>query len=166
MLILMNSLIVFVSKYFLLFPVAAVVYMFYSLNGNSRKKFLFLLLSTAFISYIFAKLGGHFYYDPRPYIKDGVQPLFNHSNDPNGFPSDHTLLSACIGFVVLKFNKKLGITLLFVAALIGWARVAAHVHHLIDIVGSFIFTGIAFLISVAILNALISNLKHRAKKAD
>jgi membrane-associated phospholipid phosphatase len=38
-----------------------------------------------------------------------------------------------------------------VAALIGWARVAANVHHLVDIIGSFVCTGLAYLIVVSLL---------------
>ena len=44
-----------------------------------------------------ARLGGHFYYDTRPFVRDHVKPLFAHAPD-NGFPSDHALLTSFLAF--------------------------------------------------------------------
>ena len=45
------------------------------------------------------------------------------------------------GFLVLHYNKKWGYALLVLAAVIGLSRIIAGVHHLLDIVGSFVFAG-------------------------
>jgi membrane-associated phospholipid phosphatase len=148
----MDGLITFVAKYFILIPLFVTVYVFINLKAKKRQEMLVMLFCAGVLSLILAKIGAHLYNDPRPYIKDGSVPLFAHSNDPNGFPSDHTLLASFLGFVALSYSRKIGIALLIVAALVGWARVAAHVHHLADIVGSFIFTGLAYLIIKALLN--------------
>jgi membrane-associated phospholipid phosphatase len=147
----MDGLITFVSKYFVLIPIFVTLYVFLKLKGSKRQEMLVFLFCASVISIVLAKIGGHIFNDTRPYISDGTPPLFAHSGDPNGFPSDHTLLSAYLAFVVFYYSRKLGIFLLIVAALVGWARVAAHVHHVIDIAGSFVITGLAYLIVLQLL---------------
>lgn len=152
MLKVMDGLITFIAKYFILIPILVAFYIFIKLKPKKRQEMLVVLFCAGVLSLIFAKIGAHLYNDPRPYIKDGSVPLFIHSSDPNGFPSDHTLLASFLGFVTLYYSRRAGIALLIVAALIGWARVAAHVHHLADIIGSFVFTGLAYLIVKSLLN--------------
>jgi membrane-associated phospholipid phosphatase len=159
----MDGLITFIAKYFILIPIFITVYIFLKLQGKKRKEMIIMLFCAGLLSMIFAKIGAHLYNDPRPYIKDGATPLFAHSSDPNGFPSDHTLLASFLGFVVLYYSKKAGTVLLIIAALIGWARVAAHVHHLVDIIGSFIFTGVAFLIIKILLDNRTISKKLKVK---
>jgi undecaprenyl-diphosphatase len=144
---LMESLVTFIARYLILLPVLATLYFLWDLKGYKRRIFLMTLVATGGLSLIFAKIGAHLFYDPRPFIKDGITPLFRAAHD-NGFPSDHTLLASALGFTALSYSKRWGISLLIVAALIGWARVDAGVHHLIDICGSFVFTGIAYLIVI------------------
>jgi membrane-associated phospholipid phosphatase len=147
----MDDLITFIAKYFILIPLLATAYLFFKLKGDKRKEMLVVLFGICLLSIIFAKIGAHLFNDPRPYINDGTAPLFPHSGDSNGFPSDHTLLSGALAFTALYSSKKIGIFLLAIAALIGWARVAAHVHHTADIIGSFVITGLAYLILVQVL---------------
>jgi len=58
--------------------------------------------------------------------------------------------SAFLGFVILKYSKNIGVIVLTLAAIIGIARVFAGVHHIEDIIGSFIITGIAALITIRV----------------
>jgi membrane-associated phospholipid phosphatase len=51
---------------------------------------------------------------------------------------------------------------LVIAALIGLARVVAGVHHLIDIIGSFVFAGIGVLVAGVVVEKL---LKYRLDKS-
>jgi membrane-associated phospholipid phosphatase len=153
----MDSLITFVAKYFILVPFFAAVYVFFQLKAPQRRQMLIMLICVAVLSLIFAKVGAHLFYDPRPYIKDGATPLFAHSNDPNGFPSDHTLLASFLAFVTFYYSRKIGVLLLVIAALGGLARVAAHVHHGIDIVGSFICTALAYLLVTTVINKKHTN---------
>jgi undecaprenyl-diphosphatase len=144
----MDALITFVAKYFILIPILVNIYIFIKLNKEKRQEMLVLLFFMGIISIVLAKIGSHLFYNPRPYISDNTPALFNHSGDPNGFPSDHTLFSAFLAFGALAYSKKSGIFLLAIAVLIGWARVAAHVHHAADIVGSLLITGTAFIIVI------------------
>ena len=153
----MDGVITFVAKDLILLPVLVILYIICRLKGVKRRDFFILLLASGGLSLILAKVGSHLYYDPRPFIKDGVAPLFRASRD-NGFPSDHALLAAFLGFAALSYSFRWGVGLLVVAALIGWARVDAGVHHLVDVCGSFVFTGIAYLI--------VSRLHNRRRKTD
>ena len=83
--------------------------------------------------------------DPRPFVVDGIPPLLPHAAD-NGFPSDHTTASALVAGVVLCFQRRAGIALLALATAVGAARVAAHVHHIPDVLaGLLIGVGAAML---------------------
>jgi membrane-associated phospholipid phosphatase len=159
MLNVMDGLITFVAKYFILIPLVVAIYIFFKQKNDKRQEMLIILFCTGVLSIILAKIGAHLYNDIRPYLSDGTPSLFPHSGDPNGFPSDHTLLSSFLAFVVLYYSKKWGIFLLVIAALIGWARVAAHVHHAVDIIGSFVITAIVYLVVLKLLeNKKVSKL--------
>lgn len=137
---LMDSVATFIGKYLIIVPVLAMAYLLY--KTRDKQHLLIILIGGGILSLVLAEVGRHLYWDPRPFIKDGVTPLFSASRD-NGFPSDHTLLSAFLAFVALLYSKKIGGGLLLVAALIGWARVFAGVHHAVDIIASFLITGVA-----------------------
>jgi undecaprenyl-diphosphatase len=92
-------------------------------------------------------LVSRFYFDPRPFVQGNFTPLLPHAAD-NGFPSDHTLLAAAIAFATFHFNKKLGLFLLLLAILVGVARILAGVHHVADIAGSIIITGLVYFLAV------------------
>jgi undecaprenyl-diphosphatase len=79
-------------------------------------------------------VSGAAWFDPRPFVVDGVPPLVPHGAD-NGFPSDHTTMAAAIAGVVLAYRRRIGIALLLAAALVGASRVAVHVHHVPDVLG-------------------------------
>ncbi|EWT06047.1 MULTISPECIES: phosphatase PAP2 family protein [Intrasporangiaceae] len=72
--------------------------------------------------------------DPRPFLVDGVAPAIAHAAD-NGFPSDHTAAAAAVAGLVLAYRRRIGILLVLLAVVVGMSRVAAHVHHVPDIIG-------------------------------
>jgi undecaprenyl-diphosphatase len=91
-------------------------------------------------------LAGHLHYDTRPFVTQHLVPLIPHAAD-NGFPSDHALFTAFLGFTMLLYSRALGAVLLLIAVLVGAARVAAHIHNPQDIVASFVIAAL----SVAII---------------
>src|SRR5690242_5316198 len=123
MLSMMDSVITFVAKYFILIPIFVAVYIFIGLKNDKRREMLIILFFTGVLSIILAKIGAHLFDNVRPYLSDGTPALFPHSGDPEGFPSGHTLLSSFLAFVVLYYSRQWGIFLLVVAVLVGWARV-------------------------------------------
>jgi undecaprenyl-diphosphatase len=147
----MHPITVFIARDLIILPLLIVAYLFWTLNSKDRKKLLVLLLIGGVLSLVFAKIGAHFYSNPRPFFKDHVIPYFPAS-DYNGFPSDHTLLASFLGFSVLAYWRRAGYALLAIAVIIGWARVASGVHHFIDIVGSFVFTALASIITIRVVD--------------
>lgn len=137
----MNHLIVFIAQY--LFIASALGVISYGLTLAREQKINFAIHTVVggIISLAFIKLAALLYNDPRPFVSDHITPLIHHAAD-NGFPSDHTALTAYLGFLVLMYSRKLGIALLMIALLIGSARVAAGIHHPIDIIGGFIIGAI------------------------
>lgn len=100
------------------------------------------------------------YVDPRPFVVDpSLHPLFSHPAD-NGFPSDHTAVASGVSFVVLAHRRGIGVVMLVLSALIGAARVAAHVHHWLDIGAGLLVGLVAAALAVAIVRG-VDTLVHR-----
>ena len=144
-----NSLIVFVAKYFLFLSVLFVAIYWLRSTTSTKIEMGFRLVAGGLIALALAKVGAQLYYSTRPFVADHVTPLFAHAPD-NGFPSDHALLASFLGFTVLGYARTAGVLLLINAVLIGAARVGAHVHHPIDILGSFVMSGAAVLATAMI----------------
>jgi undecaprenyl-diphosphatase len=108
---------------------------------------LLISIAIAFpLAYIAAKIGSALFENQRPFVLSGLPPLLPHADD-NGFPSDHTLLSAAFAALVFWCEKRLGTVLMFLAFLVGFSRMLAGVHHLVDVIGSMaIATGMVWVI--------------------
>lgn len=142
----MNILIVFAAKYLIYISVAIALVWFFCEPREKKKEILLFAAVLLPVSYAVAKVAGHFFFDPRPFVAGNFTPLIPHVPD-NGFPSDHALAGAAIAFAIFRFNKKIGAFLLLLAVLVGAARVAAGVHHAVDIAAS---VAIAFLVFAAL----------------
>lgn len=139
--------------------VMGVIALVYFLKISREKKIemaVFVIVTLPAI-YLTARIASLLYFNPRPFVVGNFTPLIEHANN-NGFPSDHTLLSAAIAMVVYFFNKKVGVFLLILAFLVGLARVLAGVHHFVDIIGSVaIAIAIAFLMYKFVLPKILKN---------
>lgn len=150
----MDLVIILCAKYLIfLFGLAAFAY-FLILSKKLKIKVIIFGIITTIIAFILAKIGSSLFYDARPFVSDHVTALFKYTAD-NGFPSDHTLLSASIAITIFAISRKWGIGFLIISIIIGTSRVLAHVHHPIDILGGIIFALIggffAFYVSPKIL---------------
>lgn len=148
----MNILIIFGAKYLYLVSILIVGYYFFKQPKVTKKRIIILGIISLPIAYTVAKIAGLFYYDTRPFAVFDFTPLISHSDD-NGFPSDHTLFLSAVASLIYHFNKKIGILLWVIALMVGFARVFAGVHHLVDIFGS---VAIVILVSV-LVNRLLKN---------
>lgn len=131
----MNTLIIFSAKYlYLVVLVIAILYI--ALQSREKRKWILLLAIIALpLTYVIAKIGSFLYSDPRPFVVGHFVPLIPHSPD-NGFPSDHALLTAAISSVLYANSRRIGAILWALTFVVGASRVAAGIHHSIDIVGS------------------------------
>jgi undecaprenyl-diphosphatase len=105
--------------------------------GSGRRQLILTTLVAAILALIVSRVASKLFYDPRPFVTHNVNPLIHHGND-NGFPSDHTLLAMTLTSVIYFFNKKLAVIGLGITVVVGIARVAAHVHSPIDIIGALV----------------------------
>ena len=87
-------------------------------------------------------------------VDHSIKPLFSHIAD-NGFPSDHTLLTMTIAAIIFVHNRKLGILLAIFSLIIGFSRVAAGVHHALDIIGAAVIAVTTTYISYLVLKFVI-----------
>jgi undecaprenyl-diphosphatase len=151
-----NSVIVFVAKYFVF--LSALVVIAYWLRAATDVKFAlgWQLVAGGIVAVALSTVAGHLYYDTRPFVTEHIAPLMSHAPD-NGFPSDHALLASFLGFTLLFYSRRIGLLLVLLALLIGAARVAAHIHHPIDIVGSFAIAALA----VGLIQAIASTMRNR-----
>lgn len=130
----MDQIIIFCAKYLFVAILLLFIVAWLQASKTHKKQLLLTVIIAVIIAAILDKLGGKLYYDPRPFTH-GIKPLITHSAD-NGFPSEHTLFSMTIAGVIALYRRRLGGIALAVAAIVGLARMAAHVHSLIDIVGA------------------------------
>jgi undecaprenyl-diphosphatase len=137
-----NSIIIFVAKYFFIISILLVASYWIRARASVKIELTWRLAVGGVLAFALAALAGHLYFDPRPFVTHHLIPLIPHSPD-NGFPSDHVLLTAFLGFTMLLYSRTLGLALLVVAFLVGAARVAAHIHNPRDIVASFVIAALA-----------------------
>ncbi len=139
---LMHGLIKFVGDYFFLVSLVILVVFWLRVGAKEKISTVWQLLLGGVLALILSTMASHLYYDTRPFVSEHIAPIIAHAAD-NGFPSDHTLLTALIGFTIYLHSRVVGIVLLLISLLVGIARVAAHIHHPIDIVGSFVIAALA-----------------------
>lgn len=138
----MDIFIIFIAKYFIVIPIIATIFVAWRFkNKKDILKFILVVLVGGILSLILAKVASMLWYNPRPFVVGNFTPLIPHAAD-NGFPSDHVLLASFLGWTILRYSKKIGIGVLVVAAIIGISRVMAGVHHPIDVIGSFVVSGL------------------------
>lgn len=150
----MHEIVIFIAKYLFIVSLIGSFVVWLKLSRREKKEFIILALASGLLALALAKLGSWIFYNPRPFVVGHFAPYFPHGND-NGFPSDHTLLTSFLAFVVIKYNRTAGYWLLLVAILVGISRVIAGVHHLVDIIGSIIFSAVA----VYVVNKALIHLK-------
>lgn len=131
----MDLIIIFSAKYFGYVLLAVFLILFLK---NRDKNFLFIPLVSALISrFVFTELIRFFYFRPRPFVENGISPLFEHAPTAS-FPSGHAAFFFALSAGIYSFNKKAGIWFFAASAAIGLARVLAGIHYPTDILGSFI----------------------------
>jgi len=161
----MHSAVTFIAKDFIVIPGLVLMYVFWRSSNADRKKLILTAVVSGIITAVLVKLGTTVYHDPRPFVSDGVTPYFQSSID-NGFPSDHTVLSTLLAWLVFGRNRVYGIGLLLIALLIGTSRVIAGVHHGKDIIGGFMLATIGYWLGVFLISFAVQlRAKHKSTKA-
>ena len=142
----MDTLIVIIAKYALFLSLVITAYVWLRLPRQKKWELVVWALLGGAIAFALVKLGGALYFDQRPFVTHHVAPLFPHAPD-NGFPSDHTLASMFLAVCVLFYSRRWGVVLVAISLLLGVARLAAHVHRPIDILGAIVMAVTAALLA-------------------
>jgi undecaprenyl-diphosphatase len=82
-------------------------------------------------------LGGRVFFDPRPFVRLNVAPLFAHSMD-NGFPSDHSAVAAFLAGILWFVDAPAAAVATVAAVAIGVARMYALVHWPVDVIAGWV----------------------------
>jgi membrane-associated phospholipid phosphatase len=94
--------------------------------------------------------------DPRPFVQNpSLHPLIKHSAD-NGFPSDHCLAAGLLTSVIALRHRRIGAVLAAAAVLLAAARMAAHVHHLQDVVAGLALGALAGWLATVVVERALS----------
>ncbi|HJP81496.1 MAG TPA: phosphatase PAP2 family protein [Candidatus Saccharimonadales bacterium] len=120
---------------------------FFRLNRRLSIEYVVSFILACLLGFLGIKLASSLFYDPRPFVSTGIAPLFAHAAD-NGFPSDHTTFSIIMAAVTLFYSRRIGMVMMVIAGMIGSARVFAHVHSWVDIIGGIVVGIIVSVIAV------------------
>lgn len=135
----MDFIAIFVAQYLIFIIIAlGAAFFLHRPNQTKREIIVFSFVSLPII-FIISRICAAVYFNPRPFVDNQFLALIPHKAN-NGFPSDHTLLSSAVAMIVWHFNKKFGWFLMFLALLVGLARVYVGVHHYLDIFTSLIIS--------------------------
>jgi len=153
----MDMFIVFCAKYLIIVVAMFAFGYWLTLPRKQRTEVLLMGIVTGIVSFILAKTGSAMYNDPRPFVSDGITPLFAYPAD-NGFPSDHTLLGMVITMALLSVSRKWAVNLFVLTVIIGASRVLAGVHHSVDIAGSIAFGALGGVVAVYVVPKIVTKL--------
>lgn len=148
----MHETVIIIAKYGIALPIVSYLVLAVYERRRAKELLLFTFIS-AILTLLLVKLATTVHTDPRPFVRDGVQPYFSSSTD-NGFPSDHTALSAVIACIVFKYNKLAGLLLIAAALVIGGARVISGVHHGQDVIGAILIAGVSVYLAALVVKRL------------
>lgn len=161
----MDSVIIFCAKYLFAAVILLYILAVYQASKRDRKALVIAVVIAGITAVILDKLSGKLYYDPRPFVSHNVTPLIKHAAD-NGFPSEHTILSMTIGILLFYYRRRLGALAIVVAYIVGIARIAAHVHSPIDIIGGIVIGAVAATAGYFAARKLLDEPKHRVQRQD
>ncbi|MGH7157096.1 MAG: phosphatase PAP2 family protein [Candidatus Saccharimonadales bacterium] len=138
----MDSLIIFCGKYLFVALPLLVLLAWAQANKKYKIELPVAVIIAGIIAVILDKLGSKLYYDPRPFVTHHLKPLIAHAAD-NGFPSEHTIFTITLATVLIFYRPKLGTLAFIIGLVVGSARVAAHIHSPIDIIGGIVMGAVA-----------------------
>lgn len=154
----MDAIIIFFAKYAVFLIVLAAGVYWLTLPKKQKVQMLVFGLILGLVAFILTRIGSALYYDSRPFVDMNIQPIIPHA-DNNGFPSDHAALAFVAAAATFYMNKKLGIALFVLAALVGLARVLGYIHSVTDILGSIAFVAVAYVVANFVAKVLLKKIQ-------
>ncbi len=152
----MDSVIAWLANY-LLFVMVAVALVTWLVREDRRTKLVSAAVAVIglALALVFLVTAAHLHTDPRPFVQDpSLHPLIKHAAD-NGFPSDHSLAAGLLATVVFGRHRLVGAILVAAAVLVAASRVAAHVHHLQDVLAGLALGALAGWIAIVVVDRFL-----------
>lgn len=142
-------------NYFMIFAAEPLIYLMLiflfiiTIKGKiaERKAFILFLISLP-ILILLIKFIHLFYFEPRPYITNGILPLISHTNADASFPSRHASIAFIMALPYLYYKSKWATILILLATWVGISRIYVGVHYPLDIFGGFLVGILAMLFAI------------------
>ena len=154
----MDAVIIFLANYLIF--VIGLMAAFAAYKAKKRREFILALVLAGILALDLSVLAGALYYNPRPFVSQGIEPLISHGPD-NGFPSQHTVIAMTLTSVIYFYRRQLAAITFTLTLLVGAGRVWAHVHSWIDILGGLVVGAIAGYAGVILARYLLSKLSAK-----
>ncbi len=104
-------------------------------DGNVKKETVLHALFSCFLSWLICESIKFIFPTLRPFQIQDILPLTTTVPSDGAFPSTHTAVAVALSITIYKHDKKVGILYLLLAGMVGVARIFAHVHYPVDIIG-------------------------------
>jgi membrane-associated phospholipid phosphatase len=152
-----DSVIAFAAQYLLvIMTVAFVVFWLFGADRAGKLRLGGAAVLGLVLAGVLLIAAGKLHSDPRPFVQNPrLHPLFQHARD-NGFPSDDSVAAGLLAGLVLFRSRLWGAMFALAAFCMAAARVAAHVHHVQDVVAGLILGGIAAVIGYYAAGAVLA----------
>ncbi|MBI2285228.1 phosphatase PAP2 family protein [Candidatus Saccharibacteria bacterium] len=159
----MDAVIIFLASY-LIFAIGLMA-AFVAYKAKKRREFILALVIAGILALDLSILAGVLYYNPRPFVSQGIEPLISHSPD-NGFPSQHTVIAMALTSVIYFSRRQIGAVALVLTFLVGAGRVWAHVHSWTDILGGLLIGATAGYVGVILARYLLTKFGPSERSAS
>lgn len=139
----MNALVVFLAQWL---PVLIAIGAVGCAVGLPRRRLTALAIRAAgalAVAALLVAVASAGYDDPRPFVVDPAHPALLAHDPDNGFPSDHTTVTATLSLLAWTVRRWAGLLLLGLSAVSGMARVLANVHHVPDILAGLVIAAVS-----------------------
>lgn len=162
---LMDTLIILSAKYLILLVIFGLGVAWLLTKRQRKLHFIISTILAGVIAFTVARTLSYFIYSDRPFVVEEIKPLIDHAAD-NGFPSDHALFAGTLTAITFFYNKKVAMVMAVISIIIGTARVLAHVHSPIDIIGAFIVGALGAFAAYYFIEWMFTRRSNASGKAE
>lgn len=130
-----TSLIITFLASFLIWFMFLGLFILYFVNGRVKREEVLHALISALIAWGFSQMIKSLFPTERPFEIYETIPMTMTVPFDGAFPSGHTASTFAMAFSIWLHDKKVGFIFIFLAVLVGYARIASRVHFPGDVIG-------------------------------